>query len=138
MFPAFSLEPRAARGFSLVELAISIGILSVGLVGAIRVFPVGLRASQRAEVLSRATLVGERTLELLKLNSWEELGQMAQEGSTTVEGSFEVTVIVDEPVVEGVIDPSRLKRIAVRVSWIQEGRLRSLTLLTYRQQPSTP
>jgi len=40
--------------------------------------------------------------------------------------------------VEGVIDPSRLKRIAVRVSWIQEGRLRSLTLLTYRQQPSTP
>jgi len=119
-------------------LAISIGILSVGLVGAIRVFPVGLRASQRAEVLSRATLVGERTLELLKLNSWEELGQMAQEGSTTVEGSFEVMVIVDEPVVEGVIDPSRLKRIAVRVSWIQEGRLRSLTLLTYRQQPSTP
>jgi prepilin-type N-terminal cleavage/methylation domain-containing protein len=51
------------RGFSLIEVLISMAILSIGIVGAIRVFPVGLRASQRAELAARATQAGERTRE---------------------------------------------------------------------------
>jgi len=119
--------------FSLVEVVISIAILSVGLIGAIRVFPVGLRASQRAELLSRATLAAERTVESLKLRSWDELplGE-----STSREEPFDLAVSIDQPTPEGVADSSRLKRISVTVSWTQEGRPRSLSVVTYVRRPN--
>ncbi|MBI3087915.1 MAG: prepilin-type N-terminal cleavage/methylation domain-containing protein [Candidatus Omnitrophica bacterium] len=116
------------RGFSLIEVVISMAILSVGIVGAIRVFPVGLRASQRAELASRATLAAERTLESWKLKAWEELstGETASR-----EDDFDISVLVDQPTVDGLVDPSRVKRLSVTVGWMQEGRGRSLTLVTY-------
>jgi len=124
-------NPQSA--FSLVEVVISIAILSVGLIGAIRVFPVGLRASQRAELLSRATLAAERTVESLKLRSWDELplGE-----STSREEPFDLAVSIDQPTPEGVVDSSRLKRISVTVSWTQEGRPRSLSVVTYVRRPN--
>ena len=103
-------------------------ILSIGLVGAIRIFPVGLRASQRAELISRATIATERTIESWKLKSWDEL---ADGESTTREGAFDITVSVDYPDIEGLVDPSRLKRLLVMVGWTQDGRARSLTCVTY-------
>jgi len=120
--------------FSLVEIIVSIAVLSVGLVGAIQVFPVGLRASQRAELVSRATIAAQRTIESLKLVSWEEL--KAGE-STSHEDPFDVTVVIDQPEVEGVVDPTRLKRVTATVSWTQEGRVRSLTVATYLHRQSS-
>jgi type II secretory pathway pseudopilin PulG len=116
-----------------VEVIVAIAILSVGLIGAIRVFPVGLRASQRAELVSRATIAAQRTIESLKLVSWE--GLEAGE-STSREDPFDITAVVDQPDVEGLVDPSRLKRISVTVRWIQEGRRRSLLVATYLSRPS--
>ena len=112
----------------MIELVIAIGILSVGLVGAIRVFPVGLRASQRAAMMSRGTLAIQRTLEALKLKPWEEL---APGRSVQREEPFDITVAIDEPQLEHLVDPGRLKRIAVTAGWLQEGRQRSLTAVTY-------
>ena len=115
------------RGFSLIEVVIAIGILSVGLVGAIRVFPVGLRASQRAAQISRGTLIVQRTLEELKLKSWD---QLAPGTTASRQDPFDVTVAIDQPVVAGLVDATRLKRISVRVTWQQDGRPRSLSAAT--------
>ena len=124
----------AAKGFSLVELVISLAILSVGLVGAMRVFPVGLRASQRSEMNSRATFVAQRTLESLKLVPWEELA----EGDTTAEeDGFQMTTRISQPTLDGVVDPSRLKMIEVIVGWTQDGRPRALSFLTYIRRSSS-
>lgn len=122
------------QGFSLIELVLSLAILSIGIVGAIRVFPVGLRASQRAELSSQATLAAARTLESLKLKPWKELviGE-----STSQDGLFKIVVSVDQPVLEGLVDPTRVKRLAAVVHWTQEGRSRSFTLATYAHQPSS-
>jgi type II secretory pathway pseudopilin PulG len=115
-------------------MVISIAILSVGLVGAMRVFPVGLRASQRAEMVSRATLAAQRALESLKLKAWDEL----EAGETTSqEDDFDVTVVIDQPEVEGLVDSSRLKRLSVTVKWMQEARARSLTVVTYVHRPGS-
>ena len=138
---ALSPEPRAAfpqspepptlsqvSGFSLVELVISMAILSIGIVGAMRVFPVGLRASQRSQMRSRATIVAQRTIESLKLKAWEELG----EGTTSAEqDEFEVATRVASVALEGLADPTRLKMIEVTVQWTEATRPRQLTFVTY-------
>ena len=110
-----------------MEVVVAIAILSIGLVWAIRVFPVGLRASQRAERVSRATLIAERTIELLKLSAWDDLTV----GKTIDrDDPFDMAVTIDQPEVDGVTDPTRIKRISVTVNWVQDGRVRSVTAVT--------
>jgi hypothetical protein len=93
-----------------------------------RVFPMGLRASVRAERHSRATLAAQRTIESLKLEPWEALA----DGETTAEeDGFDVTTRITQPDPEGLVDASRLKAIEVRVQFVQDGRPRTLTFLTY-------
>ncbi len=128
---AFRLPPSA---FSLVEVVIAIGILSVGLVGSMRVFPMGLRASRRAEQVSRATLLAERTMASTKLTSWDDL---AVGSSTTTEEDYTIVLTIDQPEVEDVVDPTSLKRVTVSVGWAQEGRGRTLDLVTYLRKPKS-
>ncbi len=117
---------RAA--FSLIELVISLAILSVGLVGAMRVFPIGLRASQRAEMRTRAAIVAQRTVESVKLTPWDQL--IAGETSTE-QSRFEIITRI-APVQPGhLADPTRLKMIEVVVRWTQDGQPRQLSFLTY-------
>ena len=106
------------------------GILSVGLVGAMRVFPMGLRASHRSEISSRAVIAAQRTLESIKLKPWAELA----EGETAVqESDLEITTRISQPeLAEPLAEPDRLKRIEVRVRAPQAAdRVRSLTFVTY-------
>ena len=118
--------PHAA--FSLVEIVIALAILSVGLVGAMRVFPLGLRASQRAEQNSRAVIAAQRAIESLKLKSWDELA----EGETTLqEDGFDVTTRITPLSLDAIVDPARLKTIEVTVRSGSAGRPRELTVITY-------
>jgi prepilin-type N-terminal cleavage/methylation domain-containing protein len=121
-------------GFSLIELIISMAILSVGLFAGIRVFPVGLGASKRAEMRSRAAFAAQRTIESLKLTPWEDLAT----GETTTEtDGFGVTTRISQPEREGLVDAVRLKAVEVRVAWTQDGRTRQISFVTYLRQPSS-
>ena len=122
----------APSAFSLIEVMIAMAILAIGIVGAIRVFPVGLRASQRSQLASRAALAAEKTIEELKLSAWESL----EPGSTETQADeFTITTAIDEPKIEGLIDPAALKRISVTVSWMQDRKPRSLTVATLARRP---
>ncbi len=127
-------------GFSLIELVIAMAILSVGIVGAMRVFPVGLRASQRAEQSSRATILAQRTLECLKLTPWDQLVEGAklkpcqtlpEVQEATVQHHMIVTPHIGQPPVEHLVDPTRLKTVEVTVEWTQDHQPRQLTFVTY-------
>ncbi len=122
------------NGFSLVELIIALSILGIGLIGAMRVFPVGLKASQRSELRSRAAFIAQRTLETLKVTSWDLL----TDGETREEQKpFTVVTTIGSTEVEHVADPAALKRIEVSIEWMQEGKLRMLNVATYiRRQAS--
>ncbi len=119
-------------GFSLVELIISMGILAIGLVAAVRVFPIGLRASRKAEMRSRATMMIQRRLESLKLEKWERL----IEGETTVEeDDMTMTTSIYTPQIEGLVDPGRLRVLEVEVQWMQADRPQTMRGLTYIRRP---
>jgi hypothetical protein len=105
----------------------------VGLLAAMRVFPMGLRASQRSERSSRAVMAAQRTIESLKLKPWSEL----VDGATSVtDGPYTITVRVAAPVVEELSDPSRLKAVDVVVVWEEDGRPRRATFVTHLVQPA--
>ena len=132
--------------FSLVELVISMAILAVGIVGAMRVFPVGLRASRRSEYSSRATILAQRTLECLKLKSWDELVegkelQLCREPSEGASGTddsrFTIVPRITQPAIEHLADPDRVKTIAVTIQWTQDGRPRELTFVTYLRRDTS-
>ena len=141
---ACRLSPVAA--FSLVELVISMAILAVGIVGAMRVFPVGLRASRRSELSSRATILAQRTLECLKLKPWDELVegdtlQLCREPSEGASGAdearFTITPRMTQPTIEHLTDAGRLKAVEVTIQWTQDGRSRESTFVTYLRRDTS-
>ena len=112
-------------------MVISLAILSVGIVGAMRVFPVGLRASQRSELNSRATIAAQQTLESIKLKSCDQLAPQETKAK-----EFLVSLAIHEPSLQHLADPNRLKAVDVTVQWSQDGRSRALTFVTYVRCPS--
>ena len=125
---------KRALAFSLVELVIALSILGIGLIGAMRVFPVGLKASQRAESRSRAAFIAQQTLESLKVTAWDKLkaGETRQE-----QKPFVIVTSVSSPELEHVTNHSTLKQVEVSVEWTQDGKPRTLSIMTYlRHQTS--
>jgi len=133
------LSPVSCKnlGFTLIELLIAMSILSVGIVGAMQVFPVGLKASQRSKMKSRAALVAQRSIEFLKLKSWDDL--VEGESSETID-EFEVTSRIRLLSFESFIDSSRMKAFEVEVGWTENDRARRLVFVTYavRGEASSP
>ena len=122
-------------GFSLIELVISLSILAIGLVGAMRVFPVGLRASQRAEMNSRAAFTAQRVIESLKLTPW---GDLKEEETTTEEDGFDVTTRIEPLALDPLVDATRLRAVHITVRPKQATvRARALTFMTYVRRESS-
>jgi len=112
---------------------VSLAILSVGLVGAMRVFPLGLRASQRSELNSRAAILAQRAIESLKLEPWDDL----QHGDSTEQvEDYTIETRIEAAEADGLVDPDRLKRIVVSVRWTQASRQRQLDVITYLRRGS--
>jgi len=72
-------EKRNNKGVTLVEVVASLGIIAVGLVGLLALFPVGIEASARAGDRTTAALLGEYVIEQVRLHQ----DQIAPSNSTT-------------------------------------------------------
>ena len=67
-----NMEPHRRAlcgGFSLLEVIVAAGLLSFGLLAIVRVFPYGLQVAQRAEDVTRASLLARTMFEGLKADS---------------------------------------------------------------------
>jgi len=55
------------KGMTLLEIAISMAIMSIALVALANLFPIGLKASRRAADFSAASILAQRVVENIKL-----------------------------------------------------------------------
>jgi type IV pilus modification protein PilV len=54
-------------GLTLIEIIAAVGILAVGLIAILSLFPVGLKSAQEATNVTRATLIGQSMIEEIRM-----------------------------------------------------------------------
>ncbi len=103
---------RKKKGFTLVEVVISLLVLTIGIVGVIALLPVCLRAGKQATDMTQAAFFAQDKLEELKRDGYDALPSVPEEGSCS-NSVFSYKVEVG-----GVIDPpGNLKEVKVTISW---------------------
>lgn len=113
------------KGFSLIEVILALAILVIGLVAIVLLFPVGLRASRQASVLSEETLIAQSRLEEIKTFGYEKIE--ALEGT---QGNFKWAISLEEVAPEGIVNPSGLRKASVTVAWKQGGQEKKDSFVT--------
>ncbi len=120
------------RGFSLLELIIAIAVLAVGLVGVLQIFPIGLRASQRAGMMTKASFLAQNKIEDIKLAGFDAITELPPKIPLSGEdGDFEWVIKIDNISLEGVESSDDMRKIVVTVTWPERNTTRSKDFITY-------
>ena len=124
--------PHGKRGFSLLELIIAVGVLAIGLVGILQIFPVGLRASRRAGTITRAAFLAQNKMEEVKMAGFDAITElpprMPLSGS---ESDFEWEIFIEDVALDGLESSDDMRKVIITVSWMERGRERSKDFITY-------
>jgi len=82
------------KGFSLIEVLIAIGVVSVGILALLAVFITGTRSNQHGQDLSRATFYARKITEIIRVQGMAALGALgpippnASSGLNDADGVF--------------------------------------------------
>ncbi len=110
----------------------AMAIMAIGIIGVVRLLPVGLRASKSSEMMSKAAFLAQKKMEELKLAGFDELSSpnptIALEGE---EGGHSWVAEVSEIELEGVYNSDDVRQLALTVSWEEKGKTRSQDFVTY-------
>lgn len=119
-------------GFSLLELIIAIAVLAVGLVGVLQIFPIGLRASHTAGMMTKAAFLAQNKIEDVKLAGFDAIAELPPKIPLSgKDGDFEWNVRIDDVNLEGVEDPSEMRKVTVILTWPERNTTRSKEFITY-------
>ncbi len=120
------------RGFSLLELIIAIAVLAVGLVGVLQIFPIGLRASQRAGMMTKASFLAQNKIEDVKLAGFDAITELPPKIPLSgKDGDFEWAIKIDNISLEGVESSDDMRKVVVTVIWPERNTTRSKDFITY-------
>ncbi|MBU1062475.1 MAG: prepilin-type N-terminal cleavage/methylation domain-containing protein [Candidatus Omnitrophica bacterium] len=120
------------NGFSLLELIIAIGVLSIGLVGVLQIFPIGLRASYRSGMLTKATFLAQNKMEELNMADFEAIAELPSKIPLSgTEGNFDWEIFIDEVILDGLQDSDNIKKVTINIKWLERNRTRSKDFVTY-------
>jgi type IV pilus assembly protein PilV len=120
-------SPRA-RGFTLIELMITLLVFSIGLLALAKMMPAGSRSMNRARTMTSAATLAAQKIEDLKVLAWTSpsLGAGTYNDAS---GSYSRTwSITDNVPLPGT------KKITVTVSYAISGGTRSTAVSTYLTQ----
>ncbi|MFA5388481.1 MAG: prepilin-type N-terminal cleavage/methylation domain-containing protein [Candidatus Omnitrophota bacterium] len=120
------------RGFSLLELIIAIAVLAVGLIGVLQIFPIGLRASQRAGMMTKASFLAQNKIEDVKLAGFEAITELPPKIPLSGrDGDFDWSIEIDNVSLEGVESGADMRKVTLTVSWPERNTVRSKDFITY-------
>ena len=120
------------RGFSLLELIIAIAVLAIGLVGVLQIFPIGLKASQRAGMMTKAAFLAQNKIEDVKLAGFDAITELPPKIPLSGrDGDFEWAIKIDEIAPEGVEASEDMRKITVTLTWPERNITRSKEFITY-------
>lgn len=123
---------RHKRGFSLLELIIAIGVLAIGLVGVLQIFPVGLRASRHSGMITKAAFLAQNKMEEIKMQDFEEIADFSPEIPLSgTDGDFDWEIFIDEVELDGVESDENIRKVSITISWLERNRKRSKDFVTY-------
>jgi type IV pilus assembly protein PilV len=131
---------RTAGGFTLIEVMITIGILTFGLLALATMQIHAMHGSDRGRHATHAAAIAENKMEQLQQDSWASIGvtggfvadpveqsSVKLDGATVVERNYNVSYQITD------LQPTFTRAVDVQVSWAEEnGEVRSVTLSSIR------
>ncbi|HXF48827.1 MAG TPA: prepilin-type N-terminal cleavage/methylation domain-containing protein [Verrucomicrobiae bacterium] len=119
------------KGFTLIEVMISMVILAVGILGLAPLMVLSIYSNTYSQDLTRATAVAQDRIEQLK-NQGNFASMPYDEGPTTIDGTYNRTIHVDDTSTDGTV-PAGVYRIKVTISWTDDKKMaRSVDYYTYK------
>ncbi len=106
-------------------------IMAIGIIGVVRLLPVGLRASKSSEMFSRAAFLAQQKIEELKLAG---LAAVVSEPSIPLEGEedgYSWAAAVSEVSLPGLSSHEDIRQVNLTVSWQEKGQPRLQQFVTY-------
>ena len=129
------MSRRSTSGFTLVEVLVAFTIAAVLLLPLLRSYSAGVAGATRTDAFTAATLLAESTLETFGPGTALVDGG----GVDQQEGRYHVSATVQRYLGDGSMPQSPLVampyEVAVKVSWPEAARERSVTLRTLRLGP---
>lgn len=120
------------KGFSLLELIIAIAVLAIGLVGVLQIFPIGLKASQHAGMITKASFLAQNKIEDVKLAGFEAITELPPKIPLSGrDGDLEWDIKIHDVELEGVEPDSDIRKITVTITWPEGNTTRSKDFITY-------
>jgi type II secretory pathway pseudopilin PulG len=131
---------RTAGGFTLIEVMITIGILTFGLLSLAAMQIHAMHGSDRGRHATHAAAIAENKMEQLQQDAWATIGvtggfvadpveqnSVQLDGGSLSERDYNVSYQITD------LQPTFTRAIDVQVSWTEEGgEIRSVTLSSIR------
>ncbi|MBU1184434.1 MAG: prepilin-type N-terminal cleavage/methylation domain-containing protein [Proteobacteria bacterium] len=110
---------RNNNGFTLVEIIVAMGILTIALLGLVSVTVMVIKSNSFSKTMTTATTLAKDKMEQLKNTGYDSLAG----GTDTVESIYTRTwtVTSNSPAAD-------MKTIEVKVEWNWQGAVRNVTL----------
>ncbi|MGQ0800103.1 MAG: type IV pilus modification PilV family protein [Pseudomarimonas sp.] len=137
--PAFSASPclakvsrrgpRAARGFTLIEVVAAFAILALGLAMTMQIAAGGLQQTRQAADYTEAALLAQTLLDTAGVGEKLEIGETSGEWEggfswTLTVSPYELAELGDIAAVDPLTSPVRLVELDLAVRWERYGKQR--------------
>lgn len=99
------------KGFSLIELMISMAILAIGLLGLAGLQGTAINGNHHGNMISQATVLAQDTIEQIRNADYADINMTNFPSSVTVDNFTQAILIEDDTPL------NELKRVTVTVSW---------------------
>jgi len=117
------------KGFTLIEIVISLGILVVGILAVLALFPVGFDSASRSADLTKATIYAQLKMENIKKYGYPVSAVATPTDFTTLDANAETRFKYTVQVSTAGLPPN-CQQVTLRVAWTYKGKTRNEDFVT--------